>query len=84
MPTYLVAFMVHTLRPVYTDNDDIIVWVRPDAMHDASLVAEVAPQVITAMESLTKVKLPVPKIDLVAIPTFPIGAMENWGLATFR
>jgi aminopeptidase N len=37
-----------------------------------------------AFESLLKIPYPMTKVDIVGIPDFQTGAMENWGLITFR
>lgn len=40
--------------------------------------------VLAAYEEMLGVEYALSKLDLVAIPDFQAGAMENWGLITFR
>lgn len=84
MPTYLVAFIVSQLQKVPTANENINIYVRRNAVDGVSKAAEVAPKLLTALESFLGLKYPLPKLDLVSIPDFPAGAMENWGLVTFK
>ncbi|MGC8478412.1 MAG: M1 family metallopeptidase [Candidatus Micrarchaeia archaeon] len=45
---------------------------------------EVAKSVLSFYESYFGIKYMLPKLDLIAIPDFAAGAMENWGAITFR
>jgi tricorn protease interacting factor F2/3 len=45
---------------------------------------ELGKKLLTSYEQYFGIKFPLPKLDLIAIPDFAAGAMENWGAITFR
>ena len=48
------------------------------------LSLDLAKKFLNYYEKYFKIKYPLPKLDLIAIPDFAAGAMENWGAITFR
>jgi tricorn protease interacting factor F2/3 len=45
---------------------------------------DVAKKVIDFYEGYFGIEYPLPKLHLIAVPEFAVGAMENWGAITFR
>ncbi|XP_003386159.1 PREDICTED: glutamyl aminopeptidase-like isoform X1 [Amphimedon queenslandica] len=88
MSTYLVAFVISDFNcsDSQTVNGHIQVRVcaRPDVFSDTSYALSVGKSVIGYYEEFFGVQYPLPKQDLFAIPDFAVGAMENWGLITYR
>lgn len=41
-------------------------------------------KLVNSYEKYFGIKYPLPKLDLIAVPDFASGAMENWGAITFR
>jgi aminopeptidase N len=51
---------------------------------DLEFSAHFAADVLDFYDDCFKTPFPLPKMDLLAVPDFEAGAMENWGLVTFR
>nr|XP_032523235.1 aminopeptidase N-like isoform X1 [Danaus plexippus plexippus] len=88
MSTYLVAFVVskfsHVVSPPELSKTQFRIWARGDAIDQTSYAAKIGPQVLSYFEKWFNVSFPLPKQDMMAIPDFSAGAMENWGLITYR
>ncbi|XP_059053898.1 puromycin-sensitive aminopeptidase [Achroia grisella] len=87
MSTYLVAVVVGEYDYVEKkSNDGVLVRVyTPVGKSKQGLFAlEVAARVLPYYKQYFDIAYPLPKIDLIAIADFSAGAMENWGLVTYR
>ncbi|KAL5020171.1 hypothetical protein ScPMuIL_003063 [Solemya velum] len=87
MSTYLVAFVVcdyANLTDKTEHNTTVRVFAPPDQIHQAKFALKAAVKVLDYYDSFFGEKYPLPKQDLIAIPDFAAGAMENWGLITYR
>lgn len=82
MSTYLVAFVVCDYKNLSDGN--FAVWARPDAIHSARYALSVGVRVLSYLEQFFNLSYPLPKVDMVALPDFSSGAMENFGLITYR
>lgn len=82
MSTYLVAYIITDFA--HLNDGNFSVWARPEAIQSATLALNVGPKILQFLEEFFDLKFPLAKIDMVALPDFHAGAMENWGLITFR
>ena len=84
MSTYLVAFVVSEFSSLTDDSKKFSVWARPSVINQTAYALKIGPQALELFAKLFDEDYPLPKMDMVAIPDFSAGAMENWGLITYR
>ncbi|KAF9348049.1 Aminopeptidase 2 mitochondrial [Mortierella sp. AD094] len=90
MSTYLVAFIVGKFEYIETVTKNLPkpitcrVYVLPGKTEEAEFALSVTPLALEYFTELFGVAYPLPKMDLITIPDFESGAMENWGLVTYR
>lgn len=88
MSTYLLAFVVGHMHSKSTKTDRgtvVSIWATAAQPADSlDFALDVAKKCIEFFEAYFDVPYPLAKADHVALPDFSSGAMENWGLITYR
>ena len=87
MSTYLVAFIVGEFEgtaPVMVGSAPLRVWSVPGKKHLGKFSQEIGKFSLEHFSGYYDIAYPGDKLDLIAIPDFASGAMENLGAITFR
>jgi len=85
MSTYLVFFGVGEFEFTGDAEDPRVrVATLPGMKPYATFGLEFGRKALAFSEAYYGIAYPLPKMDLIAIPDFAFGAMENWGAITFR
>lgn len=86
MSTYLLAIAVGRLesKSRIIAGTKVAVWAMPDDLALSEFALEVTEAVLPLLNDYFAMPYPYPKLDLIAVPDFAMGAMENWGAIFFR
>ena len=87
MSTYLLAFVVGEFDYVETETKEgvtVRVYTPVGRREQGRFALDVAARTLSFFHEYFAIAYPLPKMDLLAIPDFAAGAMENWGAVTYR
>jgi len=88
MSSYLLAWVVGEMQFISAKTNkgvEVNIWSTPtQPIESLKFALETAVSSIEFYEQYFGVDYPLPKSDHVALPDFSSGAMENWGLITYR
>ena len=86
MSTYLVAFLVGDFVCTSGSSDGVPIRAcsTPDKLALTPYAVKAAEFVLHYYDTYFGIKYPMPKLDMIAIPDFEAGAMENFGAITYR
>ena len=88
MSTYLLAWVagdLHRKTATTKSGVEVNVWATPaQPAESLDFALDVATRTIDFFDDYFGTPYPLPKSDHIALPDFSSGAMENWGLVTYR
>lgn len=86
MSTYLLALAVARLESKAIDvaGTRVALWTVPGQLGLGGFALKVTAAVLPLLNDYFELPYPYPKLDLVSVPDFAMGAMENWGAIFFR
>nr|AWI48529.1 alanine aminopeptidase N1 [Anopheles stephensi] len=84
MSSYLLAFVVSDF--LYRIDGTQRVYVRPNAFQQATFALEAGVKILKVLDEHLGIPYStyMPTLNQIAVPDFAAGAMENWGLVTYR
>jgi puromycin-sensitive aminopeptidase len=87
MSTYLVAYLVGDFEYLEkTTPEGVVVrtYATPGNTYQLEFALDVAVRTLSYYMDYFNIAYPLPKLDMIAVPDFAAGAMENWGAVTYR
>lgn len=87
MSTYLVALCIGQFEFVQgtTKRGTLVrVLATPGKANQCEFALDVGVRCLEWYEEFFNLNYPLPKLDMIGVPDFAMGAMENWGLVTYR
>lgn len=87
MSTYLFCLVLGNLKKMSATTKSgilVSVYATADKITGCKFALDIATACLDLFEEFFDIKYPLEKCDLVSLPDFQSGAMENWGLITFR
>ncbi|KAG0220142.1 peptidase family M1-domain-containing protein [Mortierella sp. GBAus27b] len=90
MSTYLVAFAVGDFEFIETTTTNLEkpitcrVYTLPGFVEQGRFALEITPKILEYFTEIFGIEYPLPKLDQIAFQDCDAGAMENWGLITYR
>jgi tricorn protease interacting factor F2/3 len=86
MSTYLIYLGIGKFDIISKKAGDRVLYVAtsPGKAKEGRFSLKLLGKLFKKYEAYYKIKFPLPKMHLIALPQFGAGAMENWGAMTFR
>lgn len=87
MSTYLLAFLVGDFEYIQGKTKEgvvVRVFATPGKKKQLKFALSVAIKCLEFYNKYFDIPYPLPNLDLIAVPDFAAGAMENWGAVTYR
>ena len=88
MSSYLLVWVygdLHSKSAKSASGVDVSIWATPaQSAESLDFALDIATRTIDFFDEYFGIPYPLPKCDHVALPDFSSGAMENWGLITYR
>jgi aminopeptidase N len=86
MSTYLTAFLIGDFKCIEGSSDGVPIraCATPERVQYAHFALTSAEYILHYYDTYFGIKYPMPKLDMIGVPDFEAGAMENFGAITYR